>query len=367
MKLAIVITLLLLPLPLLSQSTDLRNLYGRIMDDSTHTPVPGVNVFLSNTTFSTTTDSNGYYYLRGVPFGIYDLSVSHVSFFSKNESIGVTQSSNTNFNFYLKPRTIAVQGVDVTGESDEEWPLHYHHFKKMFLGLTSNALRCTIKNPEVLTFDNDPKTGAFTAHAEKPLLVENPALGYSATVYLDECSESSEVYRFIGRIVFSELKAPDSVTAFHWRRNRLFAYRGSFRHFLRSAVLNAVTDEGFSYEYTDARMWIDILKIPVHDAGRMAVVRDRDNPHIYSINFPGFLRVVYRNQAEPVEYIEYRRSIECPIETGLDFETSWVQMKSPTAPLGDNGILFFPYNVKVYGFWAFQRFADMLPNNYIPE
>jgi hypothetical protein len=57
-------------------------LRGRVLDGSTNETIPGANVYvmIGNKPFATTTDANGYYYLRSLNPGIYTLYISYTGF-----------------------------------------------------------------------------------------------------------------------------------------------------------------------------------------------------------------------------------------------------------------------------------------------
>ena len=58
---------------------------GRVTDLNTNVPIPFANVFLSNTTFSAVTDTNGYYFINGIPAGIYNITCSFIGYNSQSQ------------------------------------------------------------------------------------------------------------------------------------------------------------------------------------------------------------------------------------------------------------------------------------------
>ncbi|NIA31223.1 MAG: TonB-dependent receptor, partial [Actinobacteria bacterium] len=68
----------LLSSPLLAQKKG--TISGQVIDSATGEPVFYVNVFLENTTEGTTTDAEGFFSIRNIPPGIYNLIVQHVGY-----------------------------------------------------------------------------------------------------------------------------------------------------------------------------------------------------------------------------------------------------------------------------------------------
>lgn len=76
--------------------------------------------------------------------------------------------------------------------------------KNEFIGTTANANDCIILNEQDITFNYDSDKDTLRAYALKPLLIENKALGYKITYYLDifEYYKGKETTFFVG-ILFS--------------------------------------------------------------------------------------------------------------------------------------------------------------------
>lgn len=53
---------------------------GTVRDSLTRQPLPFASVFLTNTTYGTTTDAQGYYRLTGMPNGPYALTASYLGY-----------------------------------------------------------------------------------------------------------------------------------------------------------------------------------------------------------------------------------------------------------------------------------------------
>ncbi|MGD0003615.1 MAG: S8 family serine peptidase [Anaerolineaceae bacterium] len=81
---------------------------GTIYDAMTENPgppdfVPSVNLQISGTSWSTTTDSSGNFSFRGLPPGTYDLIISKGNYIRQTRTITVSQGNNIEQNFDIVP------------------------------------------------------------------------------------------------------------------------------------------------------------------------------------------------------------------------------------------------------------------------
>jgi len=204
--------------------------------------------------------------------------------------------------------------ITVSAERDEEWYERLDRFRRLFIGRSDLAEDCTLVNPEVLRFD-DKWWGRFEAWAEKPVIIENRALGYRLTYFLKEFEERGSVVRWDGEPLFEPLAPTDSAEAARWRRNRLEAYRGSLRHFLR------------------------------------ALIDDR-------------LEVVYHGMPERRAYLEWA---DLRRRTPRDHQTSQIELNERPLHIDPSGEIVEPYGATLYQYFAFTaRMAKRLPREYEP-
>ncbi len=340
---------------------------GRITDDSTHAPLAAVNVFIAGTTIFTASDSNGTYLLKRIPFGSHNLVVSLVGYETATHMLRLTGSGEQRLDVRLKPRVISVPGVEITERFDASWKDHLEEFSREFLGSSLNARSCRILNPEVLDFRIDPVSGALTASASRPLSVENDALGYRIMAVLDDFERSSESIRYSTHLRFEKMNPSGEQTDVVWKRNRLLAYRCSLRFFLFSVIHSGCAANGFIVEKSDGPSWPGTSQPGMNRPDLISVSGDTLRGYEWEINFPGTLRVTYRNERESDEFTAFRRSNGDQISLGLDHQTSWIEMKATQAAIDANGNLIYPYAIKTFGYWAFQRIADTLPEDYDPN
>jgi len=89
---------------------------GRIVDND-GSPLPGVNVILEGTQRGCATDTEGNYFVLGIPPGLYSLKASMMGYQAVVKTDVLVQSGRTTFlNFTLQPTVIQGREVTVTSE-----------------------------------------------------------------------------------------------------------------------------------------------------------------------------------------------------------------------------------------------------------
>ncbi|MGK7371284.1 MAG: carboxypeptidase-like regulatory domain-containing protein, partial [Candidatus Halalkalibacterium sp. M3_1C_030] len=178
---------------------------GRVIDTETKQALQGVHVFFSGTKIGTSTDRGGNYTLDNIPPGVHRLVVSMVGYGRKTFELVLEPDENKTMDFGLKPVVYEMNEVFV-GNLDEKWKKQLERFEGLFLGETKTAESVSILNPEVLRFDSN-FWGRLTAEALAPLQIENNALGYRITYYLEEFEHTGTRTRWDGDPVFTELSS----------------------------------------------------------------------------------------------------------------------------------------------------------------
>ncbi len=111
-RLLILFTLVVLPLALLAQA---QSISGVVLDESTHQPLIGANVFLEGTRWGTTTDEDGVFILNDVPAGEYVLVVEFLGYQTYRSTLSVQSGGTYRVEIFLKP--VALPGEEVLVQS----------------------------------------------------------------------------------------------------------------------------------------------------------------------------------------------------------------------------------------------------------
>jgi len=222
----------------------LNKISGRVVDANTGDPLPFTNVFFASTSIGTTTNAGGWFTLSGFASGKYDFMVSFVGYVIYRNSYTFTGSEQHGLLIRLSPDVQQLQTVIIT-PNDRERKVNYQMFKKLFLGENKLARQCEITNPDDVHVYNDE--GVLVAHASKPVIIENKALGYRLHYYLARFSyhRFSGMLDVYGIVQFEELTSKDAEEMNEWKKNREEVYKGSLMHFMRALAGNQLVEELF--------------------------------------------------------------------------------------------------------------------------
>jgi len=331
---------------------------GTVVDDSTNVPLPLVNVFLANTTLGAATDKGGWFEIRGVPIGTHELVASIVGYEPYSSRLQVAERNNPRIQIRLVPKMLEMPAVEVVAADPIEWRRNYERFRELFIGNTPNATQCRLLNPEFLDFKR-PQPDLFEATARQPLRIENRALGYRIEFLLVTFKADKDFLTLEGQPRYEELEPRNEEEKEMWKKNRERSYYGSLRHFLVSLVNGRLEDEGFIiYELPSlflddrygVRSWI----------GGGRIVSPGMNPYEKSVHFKEFLEVEYQRGDVETGYQLLRKR-------GTDHQVSWITLMWEAITVDIEGRIRQSFPLKVYGYWAWKRLADALPQDYSPS
>lgn len=214
MRFSFIILLLIVPLWVCAQTGTVT---GTITQAETNAPLPKASVFLTETSYGTSANNDGNFTLTDVKPGKYLLVATMVGFetFSQNITVG---TNVTKINISLKPRINALSEVSV--RIPEDWARNYKMFFKRFVGTSSYARKCIIRNSEVLNFTYDKKEKAVSAWSDDFIELENRALGYMVRILLIKSTFAETHGSWHARFFFEELSGtPDEIKK--WKANRI--------------------------------------------------------------------------------------------------------------------------------------------------
>lgn len=353
--------------PLYAQS-----IRGVVTDAKTGAVLTGVNVFIAHTTLGASTDEAGRFEIANVPDGAHEVVASMIGFRPALQAVRV-KGGPLVVDFALEEVVYENDGIEVVAERPRDWKKHLKKFETLFIGESRNAPGCEILNPFVLSFDVDPTTQTFRATASAPLLIENKALGYRMLFVLQdfEWREGARMLRFKGQPRFEAL-APDSERQRRrWDARREVAYKGSFSHFLASLVAGTTTETGFTLRETDQLSVIttmaQIEAMPVVEPDSLLSPGEAPNERMLFLPLDRFLYVTYDGEGEELKYTARQREAGRGVRplSRLGKQSSHLQLLAP-AVVNERGYLNNPYDARTYGYWFWERIAEMLPRDYEP-
>lgn len=332
-------------------------LRGRVTDAQTGEPLAAANVFISNTTRGTTSDSTGRYSLR-VPPGSHDLVATIVGYETKMIAVTVAAEDQVlRHDFELIPVVYELDELRVTDREDELWQERFERFRREFLGSSPNARKSHIENPYIIDLEVNER-GTLTASADQPITIVNRALGYRVLFQLELFAHNERlgIFRYRGWSSYRPLEPESAAQAEQWRRNRAHTYSGSLQHFLRALAAGKTREEGFYVKPFGARK---------HPLGFRAIetekiVRSSTESYLYRLSFEGDLQVIYAGSS-PSPGLTFRNSAD----RGGD-EVSWLELKTPSVRVHKLGYLYRPLALRRGGAMLEERMADALPRDYRP-
>ena len=162
---------------ILSQEPIKPRICGNIIDAETRDPIANANIFISNSSIGTASDKNGYFELRNLPYGRFEIIASVIGYEVLNAKIGIFNDSRRNIRFEMYKKPIQFPEIIVSAKETWKRRSQLKQFRRNLLGTSKNGKKTYIKNEEVIRFNND-EYGMLIAYADEPLEIINNSLGY---------------------------------------------------------------------------------------------------------------------------------------------------------------------------------------------
>jgi hypothetical protein len=262
------------------------------------------------------------------------LTISSVGYYS----ITLTDySKDKPLIIYLTPKVHELKEVVISSKSlARKRKVYLNKFKDVFLGTTDNARNCEIINENDITFNYDSCRDTLKAFASKPILINNKALGYKISYYLDKFEYYKKLNSFalLGNIIFNEDLANRNPDKQIYENRRKDAYLGSRMHFFRALWANELTTAGFIVK-NSADKYLSYKDIVVEE----------------NCNFPDSIKTCKK-------YLKYRENLQIIYSSSL----SDVTLFTPNVRFDKDGN--FGLGLEWGGEMLTKRVGDMLPSEY---
>ncbi|HMH33968.1 MAG TPA: carboxypeptidase-like regulatory domain-containing protein [Puia sp.] len=280
---------------------DKRIISGNVVNQQTGAPIPNASVYIANTSRGSVTDAKGFFELRNVPLGNYELVVSFIGFSPKIFQFSPGKLP-LRLDVRLEPKIDVLQSVTVQPFEKDGWVKWGRFFLDHFIGTSAIAKEAKIKNQQVLRFRYSAKENTLNVVSNEPLLIENPALGYRIKYDLDEFTYDSSEHAlyFQGHLYFEDLIKENPRMAKRWRNNRRQAYGGSIMHFMRCLYAGTLTKEGFEVHRSKLQGKDFYEMSPKLLSSDSIVSNSADN--IRTLFFDNTLTVIYKNAKSDPNY-----------------------------------------------------------------
>jgi hypothetical protein len=202
-------------------------------------------------------------------------------------------------------------------------------------------------NPLYLNFEKKNRD-TYEAWCDSWVIVENRGLGYKINVALvrfrwDKKTCSHKLYT-----QFSELEPEDEEEYRQWLENREESYKGSFKHFLSSLAT-------YHKDIFDYKIFLMNEKLVKENWLYYPLPLDTLNSKFISDSI-GFKKLVLEDYLR-ISYNDGSKEIDAGII---------LRGKEKYILFDKFGTVMNPIHIDMYEYWAFLRWADLLPDDYRP-
>ncbi|MFY0592458.1 carboxypeptidase-like regulatory domain-containing protein [Roseivirga sp.] len=349
-------------------------LKGIVKDATSGESLPFATVFFAETTYGTTSKDDGTYELVVKSAGTYDLIVKFVGYKTYVAQVTLGESELAEFDILISPDTKDLGSVVVSAKKDRNWESNMIEFRRIFLGESDNARQSKILNEEVVDFIDDIETRTLEAYAQEPIIVENNALGYEITYYLESfiVDYNSNLSTYFGYTIFKEMKSRNKRKQRTWENNRKLAYEGSPVHFFTSLYENKLQDEGFLVQKAQDIEGVGRVLDP-REAQLFDSLKGGKSNISKQLPFENILYITFQKEYESELYQKRTNRTPGRLSVGKveknKPQQSWISMLDDNRSIEfePNGYIYNPTAYYSAGYWGFEKVAEMLPIDYRPK
>lgn len=316
---------------------------GQVLDKNDHSAFPFVNVFIEGTTIGTQTNQEGTFVIKNIPLGSYRLVASMIGYKSAIQNIEILDKS-LEVQISLEEDSKVLNEVKVTGSRDKVWEKQIKEFESEFLGNDYNKKEVKILNKEVIDIDYNKETREFSAQANQPIIIENLKLGYKQTYVLDRFDKKLNRISYKGLSRYELIETQNKNQKTQWEKNRIIAYQGSIRHFLKSLLNNRLKEEGFKAYFLNTESTKSPNSPLYFDCNPPEIIQPTSIPNLYSLTILKPMVIVYENEQLPAQFSEIKPLSEIVISS--------------------EGNLLDPYSIEINGKMSEKRLANLLPLDF---
>jgi hypothetical protein len=386
--------LLIIVLPALGLAQTI-NITGKVTSSDIGGPLAKASVFLTNSTFGTSTANDGSFTLADVKPGQYEVVVTYVGYESYHETILVgAKPINLKIEMHLKNHDLQTVNIVRHAFSKENFAM----FTKYFLGTSDNAKKCRILNPTVIDLYYHPYEKTLTGFADEFIIIENKSLGYRIKYLLGgfKFDDINQIVSYGGKYQFEDLKGNKRQIA-AWHKKRDDAFYGSSMHFYRSLQHNNLDSAGFAIyqlirkpnaerppqvvivknidkfvaqgNIDSANHWKELYNLNRYHETLIKqplsandIFRTTDQPGVFGVTFPDCLYVMYKKKFDDDGNDRVYRPLNMP-----NFMSTIVTLYQPYALFDLNGVVISSKSTLYEGAWSHDNIADLLPVDYAPS
>lgn len=367
---------------LLQSNSAAQSLYirGKVLDAETGLPLSNASIFINNSTTGTISNATGEFQLGPFAPGSYEVIASFVGF-DRLLYAADLQTISLRITFQMTKKDSEMRELLILPE--ETRMKYLEAFKRNLLGETSAAKRAKIRNLKDVQFAATQDKNEIVAYCDTTIVVDNPELGYVVhfdlvDFYLNRRTGES---RFYGYTRFQE-KDENGTVKRKWLKRRRDAYEGSSMHFFRSLVACTLKQEGFDMQNVYKKemkpqpgqpVIIQASPAGINNSFNIAVPVTEDSVlrvyresgyKIYQLKTADWLRILYNKNTDLKEDIMRSRIIGGQPRTGT---VTGLRPFRPPILVDNRGRVLSVMGFYYEGMWSYERLANMLPEDYVPE
>lgn len=336
---------------------------GIVTNGSSGETLTDVNVYINGTTLGTKTDSTGQFRLTNIKLPKVEIIASMVGFESVSRTVIFKEDKLVSMEIVLRPADKNLDEFTVKAQKDKTWEKLMKQFETEFLGNEPFAKQTLIKNRWEINPSKIETTGELYASANKPIEIENRALGYRVFFELKRFEVKAQSLFFSGYSRFEELAPTNDKEAKKWQENRMFSYRSSDLFFFKSLIDQSLKANGFmvftvNKNYAGKTVLTQLAPqlgnrlLPFTDS--LAVSKMPNSEH-YSLHFPAELEILNTNTTQNQQTYQ-----DAP------YAISWLSARRLNVECTKDGLVLQPDLLAWAGEIANKRMAHLLPLNYTP-
>ncbi len=373
------------------------SIIGLLSDADNGKSIPGGNIFISNSSKGTITDTAGRFTLSNIAEGnSYELVVSSVGYETFTYSFSSIQLP-LNLHIKLNRKVVAMDNVVIVAPEVDGWKKWGPLFLRNFLGSSENASSCKIENIDAIKFRRYKKENLLEVTADDILIIKNHQLGYIIKFQLEQFiyDFKNQQVTYLGYPLFDEINK-DAILPGRFVKRRKKAYYGSLMHFVRCLYNNRLVPEGFEVRrmqrvtvydtifnghgnhgivmydsagkkmkpppYFLKRVEKELIGAAVLNSDSLLFAGDDNKKNIFS--FSNWLLVRYVNEYEPFEFTR-----DFGNRRPQDFQASnlIIVNDEKRITIQADGNFYLSTELLMDGYLGWEKIGDLLPLDYYPE
>jgi hypothetical protein len=315
---------------------------GVVLDKKTLEPLTNTNIYISNTTWGTTSNPDGTFKISSIIHGDHEIVFSMIGYETHSQICKLKDSSKIFIRIEMIPKVYEFKEVIVTAERPEQWFEDLEEFKDQFLGYSHYSYECKIVNEYDINFSHQ-QDKILIAESDNLIEIINYTLGYNVKCEIRrfEYNLAQKALCYSYRLFFTELDSNDVDVKEEWERKRKLRYKESLAFFLRTLFEGDFRDKGFelSLKYKPGNPGMDILN------SSELIIKDLQT-ETFKLNYTEFLEV-------------YNYNIDLQ-----NLRTSWLKLNYPSITVNKYGYPLENRAITLYGYWAELGVASFLPKYY---